>query len=127
MKTVADYMSRPPLCIQKHEPLVAAHRLMRQHHIRHLPVLEGDRLIGLVSERDLHLIETLRSVDPRTEPVSEAMTDAPYTVPPQMPLHTVARVMFANRYGSAIVVEHGLVVGIFTTMDALRVIAACTP
>jgi acetoin utilization protein AcuB len=118
--TIADYMSRPARCIQRDQPLVAAHSLMREHRIRHLPVLDGDRLVGLLSERDLHLTETLRSVDPRKESVAEAMTESPFTVTPQASLAYVAEVMFANRYGSAVVVEHGQVVGIFTTMDALR-------
>ena len=123
MTTVADYMSRPPFCIQQKEPLVAAHSLMRVHGIRHLPVLDGERLVGLLSERDLHLIETLRSVDPRREQVAGAMTENPFAVAPDMALSRVAQVMYANRYGSAVVVEHGVVIGIFTTMDALRAIS----
>jgi acetoin utilization protein AcuB len=123
MLSVGDYMSTPVHCVQRDETLVVAHRLMREHGIRHLPVLVGDRLIGILSERDLHLIETLRSVDPRTEQVSEAMTEEPFTVSPTVSLAHVAQLMFANRYGSAVVVEHGAVVGIFTTMDALRALA----
>ena len=127
MVKVADYMSRAPFCIQQGEPLVAAHRLMRAHRIRHLPVLDGERLVGLLSERDLHLIETLRGVDPGREPVSEAMTAQPFAVSPEVPLAQVAQVMHANRYGSVVVIDNGIVVGIFTTMDALRTIAAGAP
>ena len=119
MRTIEQYMTKDPICIERHEQLVSAHRLMRKHGIRHLPVLNGERLVGLVSERDLHLLETLRSVNPSTEPVSEAMTEHPYTVAPGASLLTVAREMRANKYGSAVVVEGGRVVGVFTTMDAL--------
>ncbi len=121
MITVSEYMTRDPLCIQEGETLVAAHAIMRRHHIRHLPVLdENQRLVGIVSERDLHLLETLHTVDPFREPVSEAMTARPYSVGPGASLAQVAHEMQGQKYGSAIVVECGRVVGVFTTTDALR-------
>lgn len=121
MITVANYMTADPRCIGLREPLTAAHRLMREHGIRHLPVLdEKGHLAGLLSERDLSLLETLRSVDPRQEPVSEAMSAPVYAVPPDAALAVVAHEMEANRYGSAVVVQAGRVVGLFTTTDALR-------
>jgi len=99
---------------------VAAHRLMQSHRIRHLPVVHGGRLVGVVSERDLYLLETVKSVDPRKEPVEEAMTAFPFTVPPDALLADVARQMWKHRYGSALVVKDGALVGIFTRADALR-------
>jgi acetoin utilization protein AcuB len=50
---------------------------MAAHRVRHLPVLEGERLVGVVSERDLYLLETLRGVDQDEEPVSGAMSSIP--------------------------------------------------
>jgi acetoin utilization protein AcuB len=93
---------------------------MRARHVRHLPVLEGGRLVGVVSERDLYLLETLRGVDPGKEPVSEAMTEQPYAVSPEAKVHDVVREMLGKKYGSAVVVERGKVAGIFTRSDALR-------
>lgn len=124
MPTVSDYMTRDPLCIQDHETLLVAHAIMRKHRIRHLPVLDdSQRLVGVVSERDLHLLETLHSVDPRREPVSQAMTEHPYSVSPGASLAQVAQEMQSQKYGSAVVVEGGRVVGLFTTTDALRALA----
>lgn len=119
-RTVEPWMSREPKTIGKDEPLVAAHRLMQSHRIRHLPVVQGGRLVGVVSERDLYLLETVKSVDPRKEPVEEAMTAFPFTVPRSAPLEDVARQMWQHRYGSALVVENGSLIGIFTRADALR-------
>ncbi|MGZ6143601.1 MAG: CBS domain-containing protein, partial [Myxococcales bacterium] len=104
-------------------PLVAAHRLMQAHRIRHLPVVYGGRLVGVVSERDLYLLETVKSVDPRREPVEEAMTAFPFTVPRGADLGDVARQMWQHRYGSALVVEDGVLLGIFTRADALRALS----
>jgi acetoin utilization protein AcuB len=62
--SIRKYMSQSPHTIGREQTLNAAHDVMRRHGIRHLPVLEGGKLMGLVSQRDLHLIETLRDVDP---------------------------------------------------------------
>lgn len=120
---IERYMTRSPVCIQKTAPLLEAHRLMREKRVRHLPVLHGDALVGVVSDRDLNLLETLRCVDPAREPVSQAMSDRPFTVAPGTPLRDVAVAMEVNRYGSAIVVDGERVCGIFTTVDALRALA----
>ena len=117
---VGQFMTKKPHCIARGEPLHEAHRLMRARHVRHLPVLEGERLVGIVSERDLYLLETLRSVDPGKEPVAEAMTEHPFTVAPDTPLRFVLEEMRRKKYGSAVVMENNEVVGIFTRTDALR-------
>jgi acetoin utilization protein AcuB len=101
----------------------AAHRLMREHRIRHLPVLDAGRIIGVVSDRDLSFIETLPDVDPRKVTVEEAMSAEPYVVAPDSALDDVVSTMAARKYGSAIVAEHGRVVGIFTTVDACTAFA----
>jgi acetoin utilization protein AcuB len=117
---VAHYMTRDPFSVQTGEPLHQAHRIMRARRVRHLPVLKGEELVGVVSERDLYLLETLRGVDLGKEPVSEAMTALPYTVSPEAKLRDVVHEMLREKYGSAIVVHDGRVVGIFTRSDALR-------
>ena len=124
---VAQYMTREPHCIDARAPLHEAHRMMRARHVRHLPVLDHERLVGIVSERDLYLLETLRSVDPGKEPIQEAMTERPYTVSPEASLRTVVQELLKQRYGSAVVVEDDRVIGIFTRSDALRVLEALLP
>ena len=103
--------------------MAVAHRIMRDNHIRHLPVLRDGTVAGMVSDRDLHLIETLKDVDPREVQVSEAMSQDPYVVPPDAPLDEVVRTMAEKKYGSAIVVQSQKVVGIFTTVDVCRAFA----
>jgi len=124
---VRDYMTPVPVTIQQDETLLRAHRLMDQHGVRHLPVLDGEALVGVVSDRDLHLLETLKEVSPETELVEEAMTSEPFSVPPDAPVAAVVAEMARHKYGSALVVEGSHVVGIFTTTDALFLLARVLP
>ncbi|MCE9578939.1 MAG: CBS domain-containing protein [Deltaproteobacteria bacterium] len=117
-------MSRTPLTIGRDQPMSEAHRLMRTHVIRHLPVLHGGRLVGLVSDRDLHLVETLRDVDPQKVTVEEAMSPEPYVVTPEQPIDAVVAAMAERKLGSAVVMRDREVLGIFTTIDALHAFAA---
>jgi acetoin utilization protein AcuB len=121
--TVDKFMTVGPMVIEATRTLADAHRLMRERNIRHLPVVDRGALVGVVSQRDLYLLETLKGVDPTTETVDEAMTADPFVVPPHAPLDEVAASMAEHKYGSAVVVDRGAVIGVFTTIDALRALA----
>ncbi len=117
------FMTTSPHSIGKDQTLDRAHAMMRTHQIRHLPVLEGGKLIGIVTERDLHLVETLRDVDPTKVTVEEAMSSHVYAVAPDTGLDVVVETLAEHKYGSAVVIQNGKVVGIFTTNDACRALA----
>jgi acetoin utilization protein AcuB len=124
MKTsIRKFMTTNPHTIGREQSLAVAHQMMREHRVRHLPVLEGGKLVGIVSQRDLHLIETLRDVDPDKTTVEEAMTMDVYVTAPNTPLEEAARVMAEHKYGSSVVVDRGKIVGVFTTVDALAALA----
>lgn len=95
---------------------------MREHDIRHLPVLDAGHLCGVVSQRDLLLIESLKDVDPEEVTVSEAMSTDVYTVGPRTSVRSIAAEMATHKYGSAIIVDDTKIVGVFTTTDALAVL-----
>lgn len=123
-KPIAQFMSAAPVCVQLDADLATAIQLLEQHEIRHLPVLDGTKLVGVVSERDLAVAESLVPDDWERFPVAEAMTPEPYTVAPDTPLCDVARTMADHKYGCALVIEpSGKVAGVFSTVDALRVLA----
>jgi acetoin utilization protein AcuB len=117
--TIRKYMTHDPHTIGQEQTLEVAHRVMREHRVRHLPVLSGGKLVGIVSQRDLHLIETLRDVDPATTTVEEAMTMDVYITTPSTPLAEAACVMADHKYGCAVIVDRGKIAGMFTTVDAL--------
>jgi acetoin utilization protein AcuB len=119
-ETIRRFMTASPHTIGQEQTLERAHEIMRAERIRHLPVLQAGKLVGLLSQRDLHLIETLSDVDPKDTTVAEAMSQDVYCVTPTTPLLEVAREMAEHKYGSAVVVEGSRVVGVFTTTDALH-------
>ena len=121
--TIQKYMTTAPHTIGKEQPMVLAHRMMREHRIRNLPVLHDAHIVGVISDRDLNLIETLRDVDPKVVTVEDAMTPDPYVVGPDVPLDEVVSTMAEKKFGCAVVVQHNKVVGIFTTVDACRAFA----
>ncbi len=124
MPSISRYMTRQPWTIRKDAKMSQAHQLMREHQIRHLPVLEAGKLVGIVSERDLHLIETLPDSDPDEVTVEDAMVEDVYGVSADDPVDVIVEMMSSRKYGSAVVLNHrGHVEGMFTTVDALQVLA----
>lgn len=124
MHPVSHYMTRQPLTIGRRASLAKAHALMRENGIRHLPVVEARRLVGIVSVGDLHLLETIAEFPLEAVDVDEAMTPNPYVVGPDTPVHEVVETMAKHKYGCAVVgAPDGQVEGIFTTIDALHVLA----
>ncbi len=121
--TIQKYMTTSPHSIGLEQTLAKAHAVMREHGIRHLPVLHGQKLMGLVTERDLRLVESLPDVDPTKVSVEEAMSTVVYSVGPDQPLDEVVATMAERKYGSAVVMQNGKVVGIFTTVDVCRALA----
>jgi CBS domain-containing protein len=126
-RRVRDYMTVSPMCIQLDAELSEAVDLMQKHAVRHLPVMDGEDLTGVVTDRDLAMIESLLPEEWETICVAEAMTPEPYAVAPDAPLWEVAKHMARQKFGCAVVTdEAGNVVGLFTTTDALRVLAELT-
>lgn len=120
--TVADAMTAMPHSIAAHESIKHARRLMKEHGIRHLPVTKDGKLIGLLSDRDLRVAEAASSS--RIElAVEDILISEPFAVEPTASLNAVARAMAEGKYGSAVVLDHGQILGVFTTTDALLALA----
>ena len=117
---IQKFMTTSPHSIGADQTLSVAHEMMRAHAIRHLPVLSGGKLVGILSDRDLRLVESLKGVDPNTLSVDEAMAPTVYSVGPDTPLDEVVSTMATKKYGSAVVMQNNKVVGIFTTVDLCR-------
>jgi acetoin utilization protein AcuB len=117
-----ERMTSSPHSIGRDQTLRVAHQMMHQHSIRHLPVLDGGKLVGIVSQRDLYFLESVDGVDLAVDKVESAMTQDVYCVPSSSSLRDVVNEMVARSYGCVVAVDGGKVVGVFTTTDALRVL-----
>jgi len=116
---IQKYMTTQPHTIGGDQSIATAERYMREHGIRHLPVLEAGKLVGLLSDRDIKLVETLADVDPKKVTVAEVARDDVYSVPPDNLLDDTVDNMAERKIGSALIVQNNKLVGIFTEIDAL--------
>ncbi len=121
--TVAKYMSTSPLSIGPEQSLETAHKLLRDHEIRHLPVLDGGALVGLLTTRDMNLVEAFETINVKNTKVEDVMATTVYTTSPDAQLDDVCEHMAEHKYGSAVVVQNHKVVGILTTVDICRAMA----
>lgn len=119
---IQKFMTYLPHSIESDKPVHEAQSLMSKHGIRHLPVLEKGEIIGVISDRDVKMAMGLIGSSPNLVLVNDICHDDPYMVSPESKLHDVASEMASKRYGSALVVQNGKLVGIFTTVDACKAI-----
>lgn len=117
-------MTYTPCTADEGLSILDAQDRMNANNIRHLLVTRNDHLVGVVSSRDVTFALSLPGVKPEKLTVFQAMTAAPFTCGPKAMLSEVCKEMEAHRYGCAVIVDDGLVTGIFTTTDALRAVRA---
>ncbi len=123
MKIVGELMTRDLVTLKETQNLGLADELLRLHRIRHLPVVRQEKLVGLITHRDLLRASAVRRADPSQQPlwVADAMTREVKTVHPDMPLREAVGLMLQNKYGCLPVVsENGTLVGLITEADLVR-------
>jgi acetoin utilization protein AcuB len=109
--------------------LAQVQRLMRDRHIRHVPVVSGRRLVGLVTDRDIRDAtpspattysrgEIAYQMD--TTPVRTCMTKQLVTISPDAEMVQAARLLLENKFGCLPVVQDDALVGMVTEIDCLR-------
>ena len=125
---VQDIMQSAIITVKPSTTLPEALRLVQQRGIRHLPVVDGELLVGIVSDRDLKraMASPATSLERHElayllERVSlgEIMTRAVITIAPMFPVEEAARVMVKEKISALPVTEGGRLVGILTETDVL--------
>jgi len=130
---VREVMTDRPRCITPETPISEAARLMKSDDVGSLPILEGDRLAGIVTDRDIRL----NMPSPATSlsvweinyllarmTVESCMTKVVITVSPDRDASDAARILLDHKIGALPVLDAGAVVGIVTETDMVRAFAA---
>lgn len=121
MPQIHKFMTPMPHTIGADISIKTALAEMREFRIRHLPVLSGGVLVGVLTDRDLKLAVSFKGSDEMK--VEDVMTPEPYSVIPEAAMDVVVVEMAERKYGCAVIQqENGKVVGIFTATDGLRVL-----
>lgn len=123
LPTLRQYMTLAPKTVSFDQTLEQASDYMRKLHVRHLPVMRGGKPVGVISDRDIFLVLTFRDQEALSSKVGEAYTPDPYLASPDASLADVATQMMSHKYGSVLVMENDKLIGIFTSLDALRALA----
>lgn len=118
--TVEKFMTPFPHTIGADQPLSKADKMMSEYRVRHLPVLDGGHLVGLVSDRDIKFLESFKDIDPDKITVADAISEEFFTISQQAPVSIVCAEMANHKYGSALVMDNNKLVGIFTWVDAIH-------
>jgi CBS domain-containing protein len=108
--------------IAPEEPVLAAIRKMAEHHIGALLVMSGDRLVGIVSERDYARKVVLLGRSSTETPVSAIMTGKVITVTPKQDAHDCMRLMTDKRIRHLPVLTGERVVGVLSIGDLVRAV-----
>jgi len=113
---IVNLMTPDPVTIDQHDKLSKAKAIMDAGNFRRVPVVDGGRLVGILTERDLHkysgFLESTR--------VTAAMRTSLITVTPYNTVEDVARLMLKHKIGGLPIVADGRLVGIITTTDLLK-------
>jgi acetoin utilization protein AcuB len=122
---VADAMTRRPVTVPPDATVAAALSAMRRGRFRHLPVVAGGELVGVVAHGDLETspgtpVEAAESLAER--PLSEVMSTEPVTVWPDEPVEVAARLLVEHAIGCLPVVADDGLVGILTESDLFLVL-----
>jgi CBS domain-containing protein len=117
---VGQFMTVQPCTVAADLALEDARDRMEANNIRHLLVTRLGRLVGVISNRDITFAQTLPGINTKKLEVGDAMTEHVYMCTADTPLEEVANEMEDHRYGCAVVLDDEFVVGIFTTIDAMR-------
>jgi acetoin utilization protein AcuB len=128
---VGNYMTPEPITVSEADSMAEAVLVMRRHSIRHLPVVNGNLLVGIVTDRDLRraspsllsgIAEEKYQEVLESTPVSKIMTREPFTVRLDTDLADAVNILVEKRISSLPVVNGAELVGIVTEIDALRVL-----
>lgn len=120
---ISKYMTTTPFAINFESSVYEAMEIMEKNKIRHLPVIKEKTVIGVITDRDVKSLFTFAGSNPKLVKVGDVCSDLPYVTKPDAPINEVATEMAQQKIGSALVLDNGKLVGIFTAIDACQALS----
>lgn len=114
---VKNWIHRQPITIERTALLQDAVQIMKENNIRHLPVMDDDELVGIVTESDVRQFSFPSMVE--EIPIHEVMLTNPLTIDVNADIETAARIINDNKIGGLPVMEANKLVGVITSSDLL--------
>lgn len=118
--TVKEVMTPRPTSIASDATVVEAARRMVTEDVGSLPVLRGEKVVGMVTDRDLVIHVLAKDLDPHLVPVSEVCSENPVTIGPDDELDAALQRMAKDRVRRLPVIDSGRLVGILAQADVAR-------
>jgi len=116
--TISEVMTPNPTTVEPSTPVLEAARVMKQQDVGPVPVTEGERLVGVVTDRDIVLRVVAEGKDPQSTTVGEIASGDLVTIDPQQGLDEALRLMAEHQVRRLPVVEEdGKLVGILAQAD----------
>ena len=113
-------MTKDPCTIEADRPVAYAARMMKQEDVGLAPIVEGDRLVGALTDRDITLRVVAEGRDPQSTPVREVATKKLVTVDPSQDLDEALRLMAQHQVRRLPVVEGDRLVGVLAQADVAK-------
>ena len=120
MGRIQELMTVKPRTVKKGDSIVAAAKLMRGEDAGIAPIVDGERLVGVVTDRDIAIRVVAEGKDPSTTKVEEIASENLVTVEPEQDLDDALRLMAQHQVRRLPVVEDGKLVGIVAQADVAR-------
>ena len=128
-ESVTSIMTSNPVCVEQHESVSAARHLINEKAVHHLPVLQGDRLVGMLTSNDLLRVSfgefgnqdgrSLDAILDHTYDLSDLMIPNPVTIDSSSTVREAAKVLAVSEFHSLPVVDGDQLVGIVTSSDLI--------
>lgn len=130
---ISAIMTKNVVTLSTNDSLVEAEKLFKKHHIRHIPVVENEKIVGMLSLTDLLRLSFVDSYDDATETdstlynmlsIGQIMANNPVKVPSDSIIKEVASMLASKEFHALPVVDNERLVGIVTTTDLLNYLVA---
>ena len=114
---VKDIMSKDTVSLNAEDSIERAAQLMKQFNVGSIPVCSQEKLVGIVTDRDITLKSVAAGLNANQQKISDVMTSNPVTGSPDMDIHDAARIMSEQQIRRLPIIQNNNLVGIVSLGD----------